>query len=232
MEKPKRRTLLFQCLGDVVVCFVVSVPLSVPAVFTTIGRPERGASAVFWASMLATTCGVAAVALSRLRRVPGTDAALIGLSTPPGKGSWKWLLLACAALPLLTLMQSTLLRILNILPKSADPVTIGLSQAKGWALCLALATLVLAVPISEELLFRGLLLGRFRAHGYLVSGTFVSAVIFMLVHDDPRQFLDVCGAGLLLAWLYHRTNSLWPPIALHALNNACYAIETILSVKW
>jgi membrane protease YdiL (CAAX protease family) len=104
------------------------------------------------------------------------------------------------------------------------------SQTRGWALCPAIAALVLAGPISEELLFRGLLLGRFRANGYLVSGTIISTVIFMLSHSDPRQYLELCGGGLLLAWLYHRTNSLWPPIALHALVNAWYAIQTVFDV--
>jgi membrane protease YdiL (CAAX protease family) len=33
--------------------------------------------------------------------------------------------------------------------------------------------------------------------------------------------------GLWLCWLYERTGSLWPPIAVHALNNAiAFAILT------
>ena len=51
---------------------------------------------------------------------------------------------------------------------------------RGWALGLAV---VVAIPISEELLYRGLLLGRFRKHGYLVSGTLISTIV-------PRRFLD------------------------------------------
>jgi membrane protease YdiL (CAAX protease family) len=128
-------------------------------------------------------------------------------------------------------MQFALLRVLNIGPGSDDPISLALSQTTGWALCPAIATLVLVGPISEELLFRGLLLGRFRAHGYLVSGTIVSAVIFMLIHGDPRSFLELFGAGLLLGWLYIRANSLWPPIALHVLNNAWEVIRTVLSAK-
>jgi membrane protease YdiL (CAAX protease family) len=33
--------------------------------------------------------------------------------------------------------------------------------------------------------------------------------------------------GLALAWLYERTGSLWPPMALHVLNNAlAFAVLT------
>jgi membrane protease YdiL (CAAX protease family) len=228
MQRPKRRILLFQWLGDMVLCLMVSVPFSLPAVMImSIFRPEGETS--FWASMLTAACGVGTVGFLRLRRIHRAGAPLPDLSRTPARGSWKWLLLACTSAPLLQLMQSTLLRVLNVGAGSADPITLALSRTTGWALCPALAALVLAAPISEELLFRGLLLGRFRAHGYLASGTILSAVIFMLVHGDPRKFPYLFGGGLLLGWLYHRTNSLWPPIALHALNNGWGVIQTILS---
>jgi membrane protease YdiL (CAAX protease family) len=140
-----------------------------------------------------------------------------------------WLLLAVAALPALRLMQSALLRVLNIGLGKVDPIAAALIQTRGWALGLAVVALVVAGPISEELLYRGLLLGRFRNHGYLVSGTLISTIVCMVSHRDPRQYLELCGAGLLLAGLYRRSNSLWPPIALHALNHGWDTILAILS---
>ena len=184
---------------------------------------------VFWSFILAAVCGMGAAAFFLLRRTRRSGAPLIGLSSAPARGWWKWLLLACGALPLLRLMQSALLRVLNIGSGSADPIAAAVSQTKGWLLCLVVAGAVLASPISEELLFRGLLLGRFRVHGYLVSGTILSAVLFTVLHLDPRHYLELFGAGLLLAWLYHRTNSLWPPIALHALNNGWDTMQAVLS---
>ena len=32
--------------------------------------------------------------------------------------------------------------------------------------------------------------------------------------------LQLAVLGIVLAWLYERTGSLWPPIALHVFNNA------------
>jgi membrane protease YdiL (CAAX protease family) len=230
MEQPKRRTLLFQWLGDFLVCLLVATPLSIPAAIMS--RPERGAypaSWIYWSSMLAASCGMGATAFFRLKRVRRSLALPPELSTTMANGWWMWLLLAVAALPVLRLMQSALLRVLNIGPGEVDPIATALFQTRGWALGLAGVALVVAGPISEELLYRGLLLGRFRKHGYLVSGTLISTIVFMVSHRDPRQYLELCGAGLLLAGLYRRTNSLWTPIALHALNNGWETIQAILS---
>jgi membrane protease YdiL (CAAX protease family) len=39
--------------------------------------------------------------------------------------------------------------------------------------------------------------------------------------------LQLAVFGVILAWLYERTGSLWPTIAVHALNNAlAFAILT------
>jgi membrane protease YdiL (CAAX protease family) len=64
---------------------------------------------------------------------------------------------------------------------------------------------------------------------WLAAG--ISGVVFGSVHLTTG---DVAVAGLLsflgviLAWLYERTGSLGPPIALHMVNNAI-AIVPLLS---
>ncbi len=84
---------------------------------------------------------------------------------------------------------------------------------------IAAIAVVLAGPLAEELLFRGLLLGRLGAHGYWRSGIVISALVFMGCTLDARHSFELFGMGLVLALLYRRTGSLWPPIGLHALNN-------------
>jgi membrane protease YdiL (CAAX protease family) len=197
---------------------VMPVVLFVPAAILTHGAilnqlrnlSERGASPmswVFWGLILAASCGAGAFALFLLSRTRRTDATLIGFGNKPASGSWKWLLVACAAVPALWLlgsMESALWRLLNLGPSSTSPLLLSLAKTGGWALFLAIAAIVIVGPIAEELLFRGLLLGKFRAHGYLVSGTILSAVVFSLAHGNPRHFLELSAIGLLLAWLYLR----------------------------
>jgi membrane protease YdiL (CAAX protease family) len=230
-----RRRLFFQWLWEAIVAqIVIPIVFFVPAEIVTRGailsqlasRPERDAppaSWAFWGLLLAAFCCAGAFALFRLSRIRRTDPALIGFGTKPASGSRKWLLLACAAIPLLWLlgwMEIAVWRLLNLGPSTANPLLLSLSKTGGWARFLAIAAIVIVAPTAEELLFRGLLLSRFRAHGYLVSGTVLSAVVFSLAHGQPRHFLELSATGLLLAWLYLRTNSLWPPIALHSLFNA------------
>lgn len=79
----------------------------------------------------------------------------------------------------------------------------------------------IAVPVAEELLFRGLLFRWLRNRWGFAAGAFVSALVFALVHPPasgsaPLIFL----IGLALAYFYERSGSLWPSMVLHGVNNA------------
>lgn len=98
----------------------------------------------------------------------------------------------------------------------------------------ALATvflIVIAAPITEETLFRGLLFGALRSRTPFWVAAALSGILFGSVHLTSG---DVAVAGLLsflgviLAWLYERTGSLGPPIVLHMVNNGI-AIIPLLS---
>ena len=93
----------------------------------------------------------------------------------------------------------------------------------------SLFLLVLVAPITEELLFRGLLLrGLLRRHS-ATSAIIVTAFLFALMHVNPWQFLGAFVGGLLLGWWTVSSGSLWPAILGHALNNAMpYLVRTVL----
>ena len=79
---------------------------------------------------------------------------------------------------------------------------------------------VVVAPITEEIVFRGLilrgLLGRWQPRIAIT----VSAVLFALMHFNPAQVPIAVGLGLVLGWVYVRTRSLGLCILGHALNNA------------
>ena len=82
-------------------------------------------------------------------------------------------------------------------------------------------------PVVEELVFRGAVLRSLlewkpqRPWLMIV----VSALIFALVHVNPAQLLHTFLVGLLLGWLYWRTGSVVPGVALHWTNNtAAYVL--------
>ena len=91
--------------------------------------------------------------------------------------------------------------------------------------------LVLAGPVMEELLFRGVILRRLQASGTAPRAVVLSSLLFGAIHLNPWQFLGAFSGGLLLGWIYVRTRSLWLCIAGHALNNACSLYASALPVK-
>jgi len=79
---------------------------------------------------------------------------------------------------------------------------------------------VIFAPFVEELFFRGFLFQGFRQKYGWVKGGLLSSVIFGVAHLDPVAFIPTTILGGLLAYLYHRSNSVWPGIILHVLINA------------
>ncbi len=87
---------------------------------------------------------------------------------------------------------------------------------RGWAM---VATLIVVAPIMEELLCRGLVLEAVRARGGVWAATIVSAVLFSVLHLHPTASLNALVVGIILAYIYIRTDSIFAPIILHSFNN-------------
>ncbi|MFC4048342.1 CPBP family intramembrane glutamic endopeptidase [Actinomadura syzygii] len=86
-----------------------------------------------------------------------------------------------------------------------------------------LVTLVLA-PISEEVLFRGLLYPLLRRQAGVLMSAVVTALAFALVHGNLVQAAPAVLLALLLALVYERTRVLWPVVALHTVFNLAASI--------
>jgi membrane protease YdiL (CAAX protease family) len=79
---------------------------------------------------------------------------------------------------------------------------------------------VIFAPIVEELFFRGFLFQGFRQKYGWSNGILLSSAIFAAAHLDLVALIPTFILGALLAYMYHRTNSVWPGIILHVLINA------------
>lgn len=77
-------------------------------------------------------------------------------------------------------------------------------------------------PVAEEMVFRGAvlrtLLNIFSREWHWMA-ILLSALLFGAVHGNVPQFLHAALTGLLLGWLYYRTDSIVPGIVLHWVNN-------------
>jgi membrane protease YdiL (CAAX protease family) len=82
-----------------------------------------------------------------------------------------------------------------------------------------LALVVVAAPVFEEFIFRGLIFGGLRRTLGIGASVAASAAIFAVVHP-PLAVIPVFGMGLATALVYERTRLLIGPIAAHAVYNA------------
>lgn len=88
-------------------------------------------------------------------------------------------------------------------------------------LCLGILT-----PISEELVFRGLMYRRLREDTGMAGAIVYSAVVFSIFHSNLVQMLYALILGVLLAWLCEKYGSVLAPIAGHAAANLLSVLAT------
>jgi membrane protease YdiL (CAAX protease family) len=83
------------------------------------------------------------------------------------------------------------------------------------------ATLLLAVimvPITEELIFRRMVMNRLLKYGDKTA-IIVSALLFALFHGNLAQFFYAFGLGIIFGYVYARTGKLRYSIGLHMFIN-------------
>ena len=79
---------------------------------------------------------------------------------------------------------------------------------------------VIIAPITEELFFRGIILNGLLLIYKPIKSIFVSALLFGLIHLNPWQLLPAITAGILIGWIYYKTNNILLCILIHGFNNA------------
>jgi membrane protease YdiL (CAAX protease family) len=84
-----------------------------------------------------------------------------------------------------------------------------------------MATVVFA-PLFEEVFFRGFLFEGFRYSKLGPAGAiFVTSIVWAGFHMQYGlfQIASIFVLGIILGVVRYRTNSLWPPLAMHVFNN-------------
>jgi membrane protease YdiL (CAAX protease family) len=139
---------------------------------------------------------------------PASARAMLMLVVPPV------LLLVPALLLALT---SALNLLVLLVPPSAWEASFFSRMADGSVA--AVIAVCVAAPLLEEMLFRGIVLRGFLQRYSRWHAIFMSALLFGAAHMNIYQFVVGFVMGTVLAWLYERTRSLIPCIALHAAYN-------------
>ncbi len=96
---------------------------------------------------------------------------------------------------------------------------------------LIISILIIAIigPISEEFIFRGVLLKRLMKKTSMWGGIVISSLLFGILHAD------IIGAfvfGVVASLLYLKTSNLLIPIIMHILNNSTAVIWMYVAPTW
>lgn len=83
----------------------------------------------------------------------------------------------------------------------------------------AFVTTVIAAPVVEEFLLRGIIERGLLKHTTPLAAILWSAFFFAIIHLNPWQAIGAFIAGTFIGWVYWRTHSLVACIFIHAVNN-------------
>jgi membrane protease YdiL (CAAX protease family) len=84
---------------------------------------------------------------------------------------------------------------------------------------------VLAAPILEEFIFRGIILDGLLKRYSAIKSIVVSSLLFGLVHLNPWQFITGFLMGIFIGYIYIYTRSLSIAILMHGINNLSGTVQ-------
>ena len=89
-------------------------------------------------------------------------------------------------------------------------------------------SVVIAGPIFEEIVFRGLIYNYIEELGSSTAAIIVSGITFGIWHGEPVQMVYTAFMGIVLGIVYYRTRSLKYTIYVHIVNNLLSTLPPFL----
>ena len=130
--------------------------------------------------------------------------------------------LALVASPVTWAVSSLVIKIITLLHETPEQQiavqVLETTKAPAQRLVFALAAIVMA-PLVEEILFRGILYPLLKHHGHPRLALWGTSLLFAAVHIHIATFVPLFVFGLILIWIYERTDTLLAPILTHATFN-------------
>jgi uncharacterized protein len=159
------------------------------------------------------------------KRIPWKDLGF-------GKFSWSSMAIGCGMLVVgygIIIVHNAILTLLGIAPQGKEIYDIFNSvKSPIWLFIAA----VIVAPVVEEIFFRGFLFQGFRKSYGWIPAILLSSFIFAAAHLDLASLIPTFILGIILAYVYHRSNSLWPGIIIHFLINATSTLAVYFLTKF
>ncbi|QWF85718.1 CPBP family intramembrane glutamic endopeptidase [Amycolatopsis sp. CA-230715] len=125
---------------------------------------------------------------------------------------WAWTAAGCAVLAFLA-GQSVALWLYGAVGSTGFDTSVRAREHAGATAALVL-TLV-AAPVAEEILFRGLLYPLARTRVGVGAAVLFTAGVFGILHGNIVQFASALPIAVVLTLVYERTRHLWPCVVVH-----------------
>lgn len=138
--------------------------------------------------------------------------------------SWRITALGCIAALSFHLLSDPIVSLFPI-PDSLMEMTASVYRNPEIAFFL----IVVLAPLLEELLFRGVVLDGYLKNYKPTHAIVGSALLFALIHGNMAQGFGAFFIGLVIGWIYWKTNSIIPGIIIHFVNNA-FAFSSFLFI--
>lgn len=123
----------------------------------------------------------------------------------------------------LVALSFALTQLMRSVLEAEDPFEGGVTISVADVVVLLIA-IALVGPVVEEFLFRGLLYRYVSARKGPVTALMLSSLVFAAVHLQLVLMPFYLFMGVVLGWVAQRYESLYPAIALHALNNGAVVL--------
>ncbi len=131
-------------------------------------------------------------------------------------GSAKIIALVCIAVISLQIGITSPIVSLIPVPEFLNEMLIEMANRTG---VYSFIAIVIAAPIFEELIFRGIILDGLLKKYTPLKSILLSSFLFGLIHLNPWQFIGAFIIGIFSGWIYYKTKKLTLPILMHMANN-------------
>lgn len=154
----------------------------------------------------------------------GATPEQLGLRAAPRRWYLRAVEVAFLTLPLVWLVNATV-QAFSGTPFRNPQIELIAPDGFSWSYLFGMTFVTgIVAPIAEEIAFRGVLYGWLRQRFGVPAGVAISALLFSVAHGIPALIPALAVQGMVLALLYERSGSLWPPIIAHGTYNAATII--------
>lgn len=126
-------------------------------------------------------------------------------------------------LPILTLIFVIVIAVLQMTGYEQPPspvLEIFYEESRPGLLMVMTILVAIIGPVAEELFFRGFAYPAVKKRFGIKVSIAVVSVVFATLHMNPVAFFPIVALGILLSYLYEKTGSLIPSIAVHIIHNS------------